>query len=68
MTLNGQSGSTEDTVRLNAKPACRMSAQALASSDTLAAGCLEVETIRDTYGSAAFTVNAQAYQDDGKLK
>jgi hypothetical protein len=68
MTLNGQSGSTEETVRLNAKPACRMSAQALDSSNTLAARCLEVETISDTYGSAAFTVNAQAYQDDGKLK
>lgn len=68
MTLSGRSGSTEETVRLNDKPTCRMSAQALISSGTLAARCLEVETISDTYGSAAFTVNAQAYQDDGKLK
>jgi hypothetical protein len=67
MSLNGQNGTTETTVRLNAKPACRASEQALSSSDTLAAKCLTVETISDTYGSAKFVVNAQAYQDDASL-
>lgn len=68
MSLAGKNGTTEATVRLNAKPACRASAQALNSSETLAAKCLQVETVSDTYGSAEFAVNAQAYQDDGTLK
>jgi hypothetical protein len=67
MSLNGQVGTTEQTIKLNAKPTCKASEQALNSSETLAAKCLEVTTISDTYGSAEFTVNAQAYQDDGTL-
>lgn len=68
VSLGGQTGSTSMTVPLNSKPACRSSVQAMSSSNSLAANCMEVTELSNEYGNAAFIVSAQDYQDDSALR
>lgn len=68
MTFNGMAGSTSIAVPLNSKPSCRASEQALQSSATLAAKCVDTSNTSVVFPTASFTSSASNYQDTDKLR